>query len=90
MLKLGKPTPKKCHFSNGGNSFSPPIVKVKHIVPDKFHDHSNDLLILLKSQQLLISKDTVPKQCICSCQVDKYGTCFFPALHKMPCKFCVN
>ena len=37
-------------------------------IPDKFHDHTNHVLIREKSQQLA-GKATMPDSVICSCQI---------------------
>ena len=45
-------------------------------VPNKFHDHSDHVLVRQKFQQL--SGDaTVPDNVISSCQIDKHGTGIF-------------
>ena len=42
-------------------------------VPNKLHDHSNLVLVRMKSQQLA-GEATVPDSVISSCQIDKHGT----------------
>ena len=42
-------------------------------IPDKFHDHTNHVLIREKSQQLA-GEATMPDSVICSCQIYKHST----------------
>ena len=57
-------------------------------VPNKFHDHSDHVLVRQKFQQL--SGDaTMPDNVISSCQIDKHGTGLFFA-SKESSMFCVS